>query len=68
MGVSKRPKTCQFCEREGVRFAVLATDQAGKMPRYLCAEHYAVLEQAGARGRVHGPSGVRWWLASARGG
>jgi hypothetical protein len=28
----------------------------------LCPKHLAVLIVAGDRGRVHGPSGVRWWL------
>jgi len=28
----------------------------------LCAEHRALLAAAGAAGRVHGPSGVRWWF------
>jgi hypothetical protein len=28
----------------------------------LCAYHERVLRAAGERGRVHGPTGVRWWL------
>ena len=71
MGVSKHAKVCHFCREEGTRFVHLRSDRPDDppsgFPRHLCAEHYAVLDAAGERGRVHGPTGLRWWLVRLAG-
>jgi hypothetical protein len=37
----------------------------GPLPAKLCLEHLWVLKQAGEKGRVHGPTGIRWWLKNS---
>ncbi len=73
MGVSKRAPVCLFCASDGIRFALVVNDdprqpgeQLALLPRSLCRQHYSILEEAGPRGRVHKPTGKRWWLAAFR--
>jgi hypothetical protein len=56
---------CSFCANVPLRdFVRVANDRsAEQFPAALCLEHFWVLRQGGAKGRVHGPTGIRWWLA-----
>jgi hypothetical protein len=61
----RRAVPCVFCqEHTFVTFnCTLAVDGRLRIQKTaLCPKHLAVLLAAGDRGRVHGPSGVRWWL------
>jgi hypothetical protein len=66
MGNGKRRAVpCVFCqERTFVTFTCTQlVNRALRIQKTaLCPQHLAALLVAGARGRVHGPSGVRWWL------
>jgi len=47
-------------------FMLASERNAGPLPAKLCMEHLWILKKAGGKGRVHGPTGIRWWLAESR--
>lgn len=59
---------CSFCHRAPTGSYVMVVNDrtAGPLPVKLCVEHRWILTQAGAKGRVHAPTGIRWWLADVR--
>ena len=59
---------CSFCANVPLKdFVWLANDKSPEtIPAALCVEHLWVLKQAGTKGRVHGKTGIRWWLAENR--
>jgi hypothetical protein len=59
---------CAFCHRVPVDglFMLISERNAGPLPAKLCMEHLWILRRAGSQGRVHGPTGVRWWLTEEK--
>jgi hypothetical protein len=70
---------CYFCQetfggawvRLGYRLPGGMRAEPQELPAHgqsipLCAQHLGVLTSAGDRGRVHRPTGIRWWIVDDR--
>lgn len=62
-------RTCVFCGLTQTRNVRIRRRAAEGPPEELtvalCARHRLLLQQAGEHGRLHRPTGVRWWYVSA---